>query len=214
LAPHIGALARAVIPRERSALLTTPWMALLDLTDARTRRELLIEALADAIARASSGGSVGLVCDACAALGQRGLRLDEETSKPVVAALAKMRAREVPADAALRLRIACLAVEQIGDDGVADAIAASVWSESTNVNIVGGRLFLAAAALRAVERIRPAAPFAAMADAARADLSWRSALPPEHARRITNFLRLAGSSSLAALLRRELPDEAPSLSPR
>jgi len=121
---------------------------------------------------------------------------------------------EVPADAALRLRIACAAVEQIGDDRVADAIAATVWSDSANVDVVGGRLFLAAAALRAVERIRPAAQFAALADAASADLSWRSTLPPEHARRISNFLRLGGGSSLATLLRRELPGEAPSLSPR
>jgi len=212
LAPHIGALARAVIPRERSMLLAKSWIALLDLADARTRRDLLIEALSDAIARASDGGSVGAVCDACAALGERGVRLDEESARPIVAGLARMRTREVPAEAALRLRIACAAVEQIGDDAVADAIAATVWSESTNVNVVGGRLFLAAAALRAVERIRPAAPFAALADAARADLSWRSTLPPEHARRITNFLRLAGNSSIAALLRRELPDEAPSTS--
>ena len=212
LAPHIGALARSVIPRERSMLLAKSWIALLDLADARTRRELLIEALSDAIARASDGGSVGAVCDACAALGERGVRLDEESARPIVAGLARMRAREVPAEAALRLRIACAAVEQIGDDAVADAIAATVWSESANVNVVGGRLFLAAAALRAVERIRPAAAFAALADAARADLSWRSTLPPEHARRITNFLRLTGNSSLAALIRRELPDEAPSTS--
>ena len=214
LAPHIGALARAVLPRERSTLLSKSWLALLDLADARTRRDLLIEALGDAIVHATSGGSIGLVCDACAAIGERGLRLDEESSRPVVAALARMRAREVPADAALRLRIACAAVEQIGDDSVADAIAANVWSDSTNVNVVGGRLFLAAAALRAVERIRPAAPFAALADAAGADLSWRSTLPPEHARRISNFLRLGGTSSLAALIRRELPGEAPSLSTR
>ena len=214
LTPHIGALARAVVPRERSTLLTKPWLALLDLADARTRRDLLTEALSDAIARASDGGSVGAVCDACAALGERGIRLDAESSRPVVAGLAQMRAREVPAEAALRLRIVCAAVEQIGDDGVADAIAASVWSESTNVNVVGGRLFLAAAALRAVERIRPAAIFAGLADAARADLTWRSALPPEHARRITNFLRLSGNSSIAALIRRELPDQAPALTPR
>ena len=214
LAPHIGALARAVVPRERSSLLSKPWTELLDLADARTRRDLLIEALGDAIARASDGGAVGLVCDACAAVGERGIRLDEEIGKPIIAALTRMRSREVPADAALRLRIACAAVEQISDDAVADAIAASVWSDSTNVNVVGGRLFLASAALRAVERIRPAAPFAALADAARADLSWRSSLPPEHARRITNFLRLAGGSSLAALIRRELPDETQSLSPR
>jgi hypothetical protein len=129
-------------------------------------------------------------------------------------ALAQMRAGEVPAVAAVRLRIACAAIEQIGDDDVADAIATSVWAESANVNVVGGRLFLAAAALRAVERIRPASAFAALADAASADLSWRSALPPEHARRITRFLRLGGTSSLASLIRRELPDEAPTLSPR
>jgi len=195
-------------------LLSKPWTELLDLADARTRRDLLIEALGDAIARASDGGAVGPVCDACAAVGERGIRLDEEIGRPIIAALTRMRSREVPADAALRLRIACAAVEQISDDAVADAIAASVWSDSTNVNVVGGRLFLASAALRAVERIRPAAPFAALADAARADLSWRSSLPPEHARRITNFLRLAGGSSLAALIRRELPDETPSLSPR
>jgi len=216
LAPHIGALVRAVLPHERSAPLTKPWMALLDLADARTRRDLLIEAVSDAIARASSGESVGLACDACVALGERGIRLDTETARPVIAALARMRAREVPADAALRLRIVCAAVEQVGDDDVADAIAASIWADSTNVNVVGGRLFLAAAALRAVERVRPAAPFAALADAASADLSWRSALPAEHARRITRFLRLGGPSSLAALIRRELPDETPSapLSPR
>jgi len=214
LAPHIGALARTVLPRERSTLLTKSWLAFLDLADTRTRRDLLVEALEDAIGHASAGGSIGLVCDACAALGERGVRLGEETGRPVVAALARMRAKEVPADAALRLRIACAAVEQIGDDGLADAIAATVWSDSTNVNVVGGRLFLAAAALRAVERIRPAAPFAALADAAGADLSWRSTLPPEHARRISNFLRLGGNSSLAALIRRELPGEAPSLSPR
>jgi hypothetical protein len=214
MASHIGALARTAIPRERATLLTKSWLALLDLADARTRRDLLVEALADAIARASAGGSVGLVCDACAALGERGVRLDDETSRPVVAALARMRGSEVPADAALRLRIACAAVEQIGDDQVADAIAANVWSGSANVDVVGGRLFLAAAALRAVERIRPAAPFAALADAASADLSWRSTLPPEHARRISNFLRLGGGSSLATLIRRELPGEAPSLSPR
>jgi hypothetical protein len=216
LSSHIGALVRAVLSHERSAPLTKAWMALLDLADTRTRRDLLIEAVSDAIARASSGESIGAVCDACVALGERGIRLDAETSRPVIAALARMRAREVPADAALRLRIVCAAVEQVGDDDVADAIAASVWSEGTNVNIIGGRLFLAAAALRAVERIRPAAPFADLADAASADLSWRSALPAEHARRITRFLRLGGPSSLAALLRRELPDEAPSapLSPR
>lgn len=214
LAPHIGALARAALPRERAALFTKSWLLLLDLADARTRRDLLVEALGDAIGHAASGGPIGVVCDACAAIGERGLRLDEGSSRPVVAALARMRAREVPADAALRLRIACAAVEQIGDDSVADAIAAAVWSESTNVNVIGGRLFLAAAALRAVERIRPAAPFAALADAAGADLSWRSTLPAEHARRISNFLRLGGTSSLAALIRRELPGETPSLSPR
>jgi hypothetical protein len=216
LASHIGALVRAVVPHERAAPLTKPWMALLDLADAKTRRDLLIEAVSDAIARASSGESIGAVCDACVALGERGLRLDVETSRPVIAALARMRAKEVPADAALRLRIACATVEHVGDDDVADAIAASVWGETTEVNVVGGRLFLAAAALRAVERIRPAAPFAALADAASADLSWRSALPAEHARRITRFLRLGGPSSLAALIRRELPDETLSapLSPR
>ena len=214
MAPHIGALARTALPRERSMLLAKSWLSLLDLADARTRRDLMVEALGDAIARASAGGSIGIVCDACVALGERGIRLDEDTSRPIVSALARMRASEVPADAALRLRIACAAVEQIGDDRVADAIAATVWSDSANVDVVGGRLFLAAAALRAVERIRPAAQFAALADAASADLSWRSTLPPEHARRISNFLRLGGGSSLATLLRRELPGEAPSLSPR
>jgi hypothetical protein len=214
LAPQIGALVRASLPPERSALIAKPWLSLLDLADARTRRDILIDALADAIAHASTGGSIGPVCDACIALGERGVRLDGETARPVTMALAQMRAREVPADAALRLRIACAAIEQIGDDDVADAIATSVWAESANVNVVGGRLFLAAAALRAVERIRPASAFAALADAASADLSWRSALPPEHARRITRFLRLGGTSSLASLIRRELPDEAPTLSPR
>ena len=91
LASHIGALVRAVLPHERSTTLTKPWMALLDLADARTRRDVLIEAVRDAIARASAGGPVGLVCDACVALGERGIRLDAETSRPVIAALAHMR---------------------------------------------------------------------------------------------------------------------------
>jgi hypothetical protein len=218
LAPHLGALVRSALPAERSSLLQKPWMMLLDLADARTRRDLLVEALGDAIAHASAGGPIGLVCDACVALGERGIRLDAESARPIVAAIVRMRGREVPADAALRLRIVCSAVEQIGDDDVADAIATSVWTDATSVDVVGGRLFLASAALRAVERIRPAATFTAFADAASADLSWRSALPSEHARRITRFLRLGGASSLAALIRRELPDEvaspSPSLSPR
>ena len=216
LAPHIGALVRAGLPAERSTLLTKPWMTLLDLADARTRRDLLIEALGDAIAHASAGGPIGLVCDACVAIGERGIRLDVESARPIVAAIVRMRSREVPADAALRLRIVCSAVEQIGDDDVADAIALSVWSDGASVDVIGGKLFLASAALRAVERIRPAAAFAAFADAASVDLSWRSALPPEHARRITRFLRIGGTSSLAALIRRELPDEASAapLSPR
>jgi len=215
LGPHIGALVRASLPPERSSLLQRPWMTLLDLADARTRRDLLVEALGDAIAHASAGGGgpIGLVCDACVALGQRGIRLGGETARPIVAAIVRMRGREVPADAALRLRIVCAAVEQIGDDEVADAIAETVWADAASVDVVGGRLFLASAALRAVERMRPAAAFTAFADAASADLSWRSALPPDHARRITRFLRLGGTSSLAALIRRELPDEAPSPSP-
>ncbi len=218
IAPHIGALVRAALPPERSSLLQKHWTTLLDLADACTRRDLLVEALGDAIAHASADGPVGVIADACVALGERGIRLDGETGRPIVAAIVRMRGREVPADAALRLRIVCAAVEQIGDDAVADAIAASVWTEGAGVDVVGGRLFLASAALRAVERIRPAASFAAFAAAASADLSWRSALPAEHARRITRFLRLGGTSSLAALIRRELPDEAesssPSLSPR
>jgi hypothetical protein len=217
LGTHIGALVRASLPPERSSLLQKSWMTLLDLADARTRRDLLIEALGDAIAHASAGGPIGLVCDACVALGERGIRLERESVRPVVAAIVRMRGREVPADAALRLRIVCAAVEQIGDDEVADAIAESVW-DAASVDVVGGRLFLASAALRTVERMRPATAFTAFADAASADLSWRSALPPDHARRITRFLRLGGTSSLAALIRRELPDEAaspsPSLSPR
>ena len=213
LAPHIGALVRASLPPERSALLQKSWMTLLDLADARTRRDLLVEALGDAIAHASAGGPIGLVCDACVALGERGIRLDGETARPIVAAIVRMRGREVPADAALRLRIVCAAVEQVADDDVANAIADSVWADAAGVDVVGGRLFLASAALRTVERMRPAAAFTALADAASADLSWRSALPPEHARRITRFLRLGGASSLAALIRRELPDEAASPSP-
>jgi len=196
LGPHIGALVRASLPPERSSLLQRPWMTLLDLADARTRRDLLVEALGDAIAHASAGGGgpIGLVCDACVALGQRGIRLGGETARPIVAAIVRMRGREVPADAALRLRIVCAAVEQIGDDEVADAIAETVWADAASVDVVGGRLFLASAALRAVERMRPAAAFTAFADAASADLSWRSALPPDHARRITRFLRLGGTS--------------------
>lgn len=214
LATHIGALVRTSLREHKASLLSPDWLALLDLSDARTRRDLLIEALADAITHAGSGGAVGAVSDACVALGERGLRLDAEAAAPVVAALARLGAHGPRTSAALRLRLACAAVESIGDDDVSDAIANVVWGESADLDVVAGRMWLASAALHAVERIRPASEFAALCDAASTDLSWRSALPPEHARRIGRFLRLGSSSSLVAMIRRELPNEQPTPSLR
>ncbi len=190
LSAAVGPLLRGVPEASGRAILEPDWLRILKLADRATIGAFLVDALAKSIDATVDGGDVGAVADACVALADQDILLTASLGAPVLHALGRLRTRGNHANAALRLRLCCAAVESVGDTDVTDRIATDVWGGDVRDVVIPGRLWLIASALRLTDRIRPYREVEQLKDAARANHEWQQRLPAALVEVLSQFLKL------------------------